>query len=74
VIKCVLYRTESEVEAADKFENLIELTRATLPEWEGNRLNMYVAYFSSKKENSLVGLNVYEKGDHFDVVLSVRPK
>lgn len=74
VIECVLYRTDSEVEAANKFEDLIELTRATLPEWEGNRMNMYVAYFSSKKETSLVGLNVVKSGDHFDVVLSVRPK
>lgn len=74
VIECVLYRTDSEVEAANKFEDLIELTRATLPEWEGNRMNMYVAYFSSKKVTSLVGLNVTKIGDHFDVVLSVRPK
>jgi len=74
VIECVLYRTDSEVEAANKFEDLIELTRATLPEWEGNRLNMYVACFSSKKVTSLVGLNVAKSGDHFDVVLSVRPK
>ena len=74
VIECVLYRTDSEVEAANKFEDLIELTRATLPEWEGNRLNMFVAYFSSKKGTSLVGLNVTKSGDHFDVVLSVRPK
>lgn len=74
VIECVLYRTESEVEAANKFEDLIELTRATLPDWEGNRMNMYVAYFSSKKVPSLVGLNVFQRGDHFDVVLSVRPK
>jgi TIR domain len=74
VIECVLYRTDSEVEAANKFEDLIELTRATLPEWEGNRLNMYVAYFSSKKVTSLVGLNVVKSGDHFDVVVSVRPK
>jgi TIR domain len=74
VIECVLYRTDSEVEAANKFEDLIELTRATLPEWDGNRLNMYVAYFSSKKVASLVGLNVVQKGDHFDVILSVRPK
>jgi hypothetical protein len=35
---------------------------------------MYVAYFSSKKETSLVGLNVTQSGDHLDVVLSVRPK
>lgn len=74
VIQCVLYRTDSEVEAANKFEDLIELTQATLPEWEGNRLNMYVAYFSSKKVTSLVGLDVAKSGDHFDVVLSVRPK
>lgn len=74
VIKCVLYRTESEAEAADKFEDLIELTRASLPEWEGNRMNMFVAYFSSKKVSALVGLNVNNSGDHFDVVLSVRPK
>jgi hypothetical protein len=74
VVECVLYRTDSEVEAANKFEDLIELTRATLPEWEGNRMNMYVAYFTSKKVTSLVGLDVTKSGDHFDVVLSVRPK
>ena len=74
VIECVLYRTDSEVEATNKFEDLIELTRATLPEWEGNRLNLFVAYFSSKKVTSLVGLDVKESGNHFDVVLSVHPK
>jgi hypothetical protein len=35
---------------------------------------MYVAYFSSKKVTSLVGLDVTKSGDHFDVVVSVRPK
>jgi len=74
VIECVLYRTDSEVEAANKFEDLIELTQASLPEWEGHRMNMYVAFFSSKKVSSLVGLNVVKSGDHFDVLLSVRPK
>jgi len=74
VIECVLYRTDSEVEAANKFEDLIELTQASLPEWEGHRMNMYVAFFSSKKVASLVGLNVVKNGDHFDVLLSVRPK
>jgi TIR domain len=74
VIECVLYRTDSEVEAANKFEDLIELTRATLPEWEGSRMNMFVAYFSSKKVAALVGLNVTKSGEHFDLVLSVRPK
>ena len=74
VIECVLYRADSEVEAANKFEDLIELTRATLPEWEGRRMNMFVAYFSSKKVTSVVGLDVTKRGDHFDLVLSVRPK
>jgi hypothetical protein len=74
VIECVLYRTDSEAEAANKFEDLIELTQATLPEWEGNRMNMFVAYFSSKKVSTLVGLDVPKTGDHFDVILSVRPK
>jgi len=74
MIECVLYRTDSEVEAANKFEDLIELTRAALPEWEGSRINMYVAYFSSKKATSLVDLNVTKSGDQFDIVLSVRPK
>jgi hypothetical protein len=74
VIECVLYRTESEVEAANKFEDLIELTQATLPGWEGNRMNMFVAYFSSKKVSTHVGLDVAQRGDHFDVLLSVRPK
>ena len=35
VIECVVYRTESEVEAANKFEDLIELTQAVLPGWKG---------------------------------------
>jgi len=74
VIECVLYRTDSEAEAANKFEDLIELTQATLPEWEGSRMNMFVAYFSSKKVASRVGLDVRKSGDHFDVVVSVRPK
>jgi len=74
VIECVLYRTDSEVEAANKFEDLIELTQATLPDWEGSRLNMFVAYFSSKKVTPRVGLDVTKSGEHFDVVLSVRPK
>ena len=74
LIECVLYRTESEAEAADKFEDLIKLTQATLPEWEGNRMNMFVAYFSSKKVSAHVGLDVAQRKDHFDVVLSVRPK
>jgi hypothetical protein len=74
VIECVLYRTDSEVEATNKFEDLIELTQATLPEWEGNRMNLFVAYFSSKKVTSLVGLDVVKSADHFDVILSVRPK
>ena len=74
VIECVLYRTDSEAEAANKFEDLIELTQATLPEWEGSRMNMFVAYFSSEKVSTLVGLDVPRTGDHFDVVLSVRPK
>jgi len=74
VIECVLYRTDSEAEAANKFEDLMELTRATLPEWEGSRMNMFVAHFSSEKVTSLVGLDVRKSGDHFDVVLSVRLK
>jgi len=74
VIECVLYHTDSEVEAANKFEDLIELTGATLPEWEGSRMNMFVAFFSSKKVASLVGLNVIKSGEHFDLVLSVRSK
>jgi hypothetical protein len=74
VIECVMYRTDSEAEATNKFEDLIELTQATLPEWEGSRMNLFVAYFSSKKVKSLVGLDVTKRGDHFDLVLSVRPK
>jgi len=74
VIECVLYRTDSEAEAANKFEDLIELTQATLPEWQGNRLNMFVAYFSNKKVTTHVGLDVAQRSEHFDVVLSVRPK
>jgi len=74
VIECVLYRTDSEAEAANKFEDLIDLTQATLPDWQGNRMNMFVAYFANKKVSTHVGLNVAQRGDHYDVLLSVRPK
>jgi hypothetical protein len=72
VIECVLYRTDSEVEAANRFEDLIDLTQATMPEWEGHRLNLFNAYFSSSKTSSLVGLETTKIGDHYDVVISVR--
>jgi len=74
VIQCVLYRTDSEIEAARRFEDLIEITGAVLADWERHRLNMYVANFSNDKVASLVHLNVYKRGDQFDVLVSVRPK
>ncbi|MFN0166317.1 MAG: TIR domain-containing protein [Bryobacteraceae bacterium] len=72
VIKCVLYRTDSEVEAANRFEDLIDLTQATMPEWEGHRLNLFTAFFSSSKTSSVVGLGARKVGDHYDVTISVR--
>jgi hypothetical protein len=68
-----LYRTESEVEATNKFEDSIELVQATLPDWEGHRLNLYQAFFSSKSATPVIGLGVSKSGDHLDVKISVRP-
>lgn len=73
VIECVVYRTMSEVDAANRFEDLIELTRAALPAWEGNRLNMFNAYFSSKNDAATIGLGVSRVDDRYDVEVSVRP-
>ena len=73
VIECVLYRTESEVEAVNKFEDLIELVDTSLPDWDGRRMNLYRAFFSSKSATSIIGLGVSRSGDRFDVEISVRP-
>ena len=40
-----------------------------MPEWEGHRLNLFNAYFSSSKTSSLVGLGATKIGDHYDVVI-----
>ena len=74
VIECVVYRTESEVEAANKFEDLIELTQAVLPGWQGGRMNMFVASVSNDNAAALVLFNVFHRSGHYDVVVSVRPK
>lgn len=74
VIECVVYRTESEVEAANKFEDLIELTQAVLPGWSGGRMNMFVASVSNDNAAALVLFNVFQRSGHYDVVVSVRPK
>jgi hypothetical protein len=74
VIECVLYRTESEVEAANKFEDLIDLTQAVLPGWEGRRMNMFWAYVSSDNAAAMVSFNVFQRSGHYDVLASVRPK
>jgi hypothetical protein len=74
VIECVVYRTESEVEAANKFEDLIELTQAVLPGWKGGRMNMFVASVSNDNAAALVLFNVFQRSGHYDVVVSVRPK
>jgi hypothetical protein len=74
VIECVVYRTESEVEAANKFEDLIELTQAVLPGWKGSRMNMFVASVSNDNAAAQVLFNVFQRSGHYDVVVSVRPK
>jgi hypothetical protein len=74
VIECVVYRTESEVEAANKFEDLLELTQAVLPGWKGDRMNMFVASVSNDNAAALVLFNVFQRSGHYDVVVSVRPK
>ena len=74
VIECVVYRTESEVEAANKFEDLIELTQAVLPGWKGDRVNMFWASVSNDNAAALVLFNVFQRSGHYDVVVSVRPK
>jgi hypothetical protein len=74
VIECVLYRTESEVEAANKFEDLIELTQAVLPGWKGRRVNMFGAYVSNDNAAALVVFNVFQRSGHYNVVVSVRSK
>lgn len=74
VIECVVYRTESEVEAANKFEDLIELTQAVLPGWKGGRMNIFVASVSNDNAAALVLFNVFQRSGNYDVVVSVRPK
>lgn len=74
VIECVLYRTNSELEATNKFEDLIELTQAALPTWEGHRLNFFRAFFSSKNETPTIGLGVNKSNGTFEVELAVRPR
>lgn len=74
VIECVVYRTESEVEAANKFEDLIELTQAVLPGWKGGRISMFVASVSNDNTAALVLFNVFRRSGHYDVVVSVRPR
>jgi hypothetical protein len=74
VIECVVYRTESEVEAANKFDDLIDLTQAVLPGWEGHRMNLFWAYVSSDNAAAMVSFNVFQRSGHYDVLASVRPK
>jgi hypothetical protein len=74
VITCVMYRTRSEVEAANKFEDLIELTQAVLPGWKGGRMNMFVASVSNDGAAARVLFNVIQSSGDYDVVVAVRPK
>jgi hypothetical protein len=69
-----VYRTESEVEAANKFEDLIELTQAVLPGWKGGRMNMFVASVSNDGAAARVLFNVIQSSGDYDVVVAVRPK
>jgi hypothetical protein len=80
-IECVLYRTSSEAEAADKFEDLIDLVRGALPDWKGSRLNMFNAFFTKTSgdvgdplgtSHVNINLGVVHSGDNYDVTLTVR--
>ena len=72
-IECVLYREISEGEAADDFENLIDIVQAALPDWKGSRLNLFNAYFSKAPDDAVdVTLGVSHRGDHYDITVSVR--
>ena len=73
VIECTVYKTNSEVEAVNKFEDLIDVVQNALPEWEGDRMNLFVAFFSSKKTPTKVGLDVTARAGQYEVTLSVRP-
>ena len=72
VVECVVYRTDSEVQAADKFEDLIALVQKALPAFTGNRVNAFRAAFSGAGTTPVVALGVTASGDHYDVELSVR--
>jgi hypothetical protein len=75
-IECVLYRSDSEVEAADKFEDLIDIVRGVLPNWSFSRLNFFRAFFRNDQAAGgptvIVDLGVDRRGDNYDNVLSVR--
>jgi hypothetical protein len=72
-IECVLYRTSSEGEAAEDFEDLIDIVQAALPDWKSSRLNMFNAFFRKAPEDAVnVKLGVSHLGDHYDVTVSVR--
>jgi hypothetical protein len=73
VVECLLSRTDSEVEADDRFEDAIELVKSSLPAWTGDRVNASQAVFTGKGSTPIVGLGVTASGDHYDVEISVRP-
>ncbi len=72
-IECILYRTSSEAEATDKFDDLIDIVQAALPAWKGERLNLFNGYFRSASQPKVnVALGVSHSGADYDVKLSVR--
>ena len=74
-IECVLYRTSSESEAAEKLEDLIDLMQAALPGWKSDRVNLFNAYFSNRQaaaESVNVNLGVSHRDTNYDLTLTVR--
>jgi len=74
VIECIVHRTNSELEATRKFEELIALSQTALPGWKGARLNLFNAFLTSPDDATVVGLGVSKDADGYDVELSVRPR
>ena len=74
VIECIVHRTNSELEATRKFEELMALSQTALPGWKGGRLNLFNAFLTSPDDATVVGLGVSKDADGYDVELSVRPR
>ena len=51
-IECTLYRSSTEAEAAEKFEDILNILQAALPEWKLSRLNLFRAFFAKGKTSA----------------------